>query len=126
MGRSHSFKFLNDGLNQELIGLLKKAGIEHSIDKDGAIRYSPGDEEVVENELIASIRGSVFPSWQVLTCPTDWTARYKDHMHRHGIPFQEEWSDGERWFLIPRKYRPHSWKLGGARNKERLEPQRSK
>ena len=59
----------------------------------------------------SSIRDKVFPSWQVLTCPKDWIERYRDYMNRHGIPFKEELSDGELWFLIPRKYRPHAWKL---------------
>ncbi|HTU92739.1 MAG TPA: hypothetical protein VMF69_21845 [Gemmataceae bacterium] len=111
MGKTCSFKFLDNHLNRELAGLLKKSAINHSIDKDGVVHYSRDDEEFVENDLICSIRDKVFPSWQLWTCPPDWTARYKEYMSRHGIPFREELSNGELWFLIPRKHRPHSWKL---------------
>jgi hypothetical protein len=117
--KSHSFQFLDGDLNRELVGLLTKAGIKHTIDHDGVVYYSPDDEEVVENDLIGSVRDKVFPSWQILTCPEDWAARYKEYMSRHGIPFREERSDGELWFLIPRNHRPHAWKLDGPTKKER-------
>jgi hypothetical protein len=120
MDKKHSFKFLDNDLNQKLVGLFKKSKIDHSIDKDGAVHYSLNDEEIVENDLIRSIRDKVFPSWQVLTCPNGWTTRYKEYMSRHDIPFRIELSNGELWFLIPRKYRPHSWKLDGSTKKEHL------
>jgi len=41
-------------------------------------------------------------------------------MSRHGIPFQEELSNGELWFLLPRKYRPHKWKLDASLEAERM------
>ena|SRR5437868_10534623 len=111
MGFTRSFKFLDDDLNRRLIGLLKSAGVKHAVDKAGVVSYSPTDEEVVENDLICSIRDQVFSSWQILTCPNGWIARYKRYMNEHGIPFSEELSNKEVWFLIPRKHRPHSWKL---------------
>ncbi len=126
MGQSCSFQFLDGPLHEELIGLLKKAEIGYSIAKDGAALYSQNDEEFVENELICSIRDKVFPSWQVLTCPKDWIARYKHYMSRHGVPFREERSNGETWFLIPGGRRPHLWKLLGVTKTGRLEPQRSR
>ena len=126
IGKSHSFRFLDSRLTQELIGLLRKAKINHSIDKEGVVHYSPDDEEVVENDLICSLRDKVFPSWQLLTCPSDWTVRYKDYMGRHGIPFREELSNGELWFLLPRKYRPHAWKLDDPTKMERRVRQKSK
>ena len=109
-----SFKFVDESLNRRLIDLLKKSGVEHCIDKAGVIHYSPNHEELIENELIGSIRARVFPSWQVLTCPRGWTNRYKRYMVQHNIPFKEELAVGRLWFLIPRKYRPHSWKLEEA------------
>ncbi len=115
MGKHYSFKFLDDGLHRELIALLQKAEIDHSLDKDGVVHCSSDDEEVVENDLICSIRSRVFASWQVVTCPPDWIARYKEYMRRHAIPFQEELSNGELWFLIPRKYRPLTWKLDDSK-----------
>jgi hypothetical protein len=57
------------------------------------------------------IRNEVFPSWQILTCPKDWIERYRQYMTQHDIPFTEELANHELWFLIPRKYRPHSWKI---------------
>jgi hypothetical protein len=111
MEKCHSFRFLDDDLNRQLIVLLKKAKIKHEVCKDGSVRYPSKHGETVENDYICSIRDKVFPSWQVLTCPRDWTACYRDYMNHHGITFQEELSDGESWFLIPRKHRPHMWKL---------------
>jgi hypothetical protein len=111
MGKGNSFKFLDDELNQQLIHLLKKGKIKHDVGKDGLIHYSPDDEEVVEDDLICSIRDKVFPSWKVLTCPRDWVARYKEYMSQHRIPFREELSNGDVWFLLPRKYQPLRWKL---------------
>jgi hypothetical protein len=116
----HSFRFLDEKLNRELVDLLNKSGIVHSIDEDGVVQYSAGDGVAVENNLICSVRDKVFPSWQVLTCPSDWVARYRDYMSRHSIPFREELSDGALWFLIPCKHRPHSWKLSGIKKGQRL------
>ena len=111
MGKSCSFRFLDEALNQQLLTLLRKGKIKHEVDKKGLIHYSPEDEELVENDFICSIRDRVFPSWQVLTCPREWITRYKSYMNSRGIPFQEEMSNEELWFLLPRKYRPHQWKL---------------
>jgi hypothetical protein len=111
MEKNNSFRFLDDDLNRQLIALLRKAKIKHDVGKDGSIHYSPDDEEVVENDFVGSIRDKVFPAWQVLTCPRDWSMLYKKYMKHHGIPFQEELSNGELWFLLPRKYRPHRWQL---------------
>jgi hypothetical protein len=126
MDKQLSFRLLDDSLNRALLSLLKKAKIDYSLDEDGSIHYSAVVNDVVENDLICSIRDQVFPSWQVLTCPNDWVERYRDFMINRGIPFKEELSDGEFWFLIPRKYRPHAWKLDDPARKNRLEPQSSK
>jgi hypothetical protein len=106
-----SFRFADDELNHRLIAHLKKNRIPHSVDSQGVIHYSPEDEEAVENESIVSIRRRVFPSWQVLSSPQEWADRYRQYMTEHGIPFKEELSQGELWFLLPRKYRPHMWKF---------------
>jgi hypothetical protein len=106
-----SFKFTDGDLNRRLVSLLKKSEIRHFVDRDGIVHYSPDDEEVVENDLIGSIRNEVFPSWQVLSCPKDWTERYRKYMIQHGIPFREEFVHNEVCFLIPGKHRPHSWKM---------------
>jgi hypothetical protein len=120
MGRNNSFKFLEEKLNRQLIALLRKAKIKHEIGKDGMVHYSPEDEETVENDLIGSIRDGLFRSWQVLTCPPDWSLRYKNYMKQRGIPFHEELSNGETWFLLPRKFRPHQWKLVSSLKPERM------
>ena len=111
MGSTPSFKFARDDLNRRLIALLNKNKIRHFVDKSGVIHYAPEDEESVENDLIGSIRDRVFSSWQVLSCPKEWIERYRQYMTRHDIPFQEEWIDGQWCFLLPRKHRPHLWKL---------------
>lgn len=111
MDTNNAFKFLDDDLNRQLIGRLKRTKIKHHVGKDGFVHYSPDDEEVVENEIICPLRDKVFPAWQVLTCPPDWVETYKKYMTHRGIPFHEELSNGEAWFLLPAKYRPHRWKL---------------
>lgn len=111
MSKINSFKFLDKDLNRRLLALFRKGKIGHELCKDGTIHYRRDDEEVVENELIGSLRDKVFPSWQILTCPRDWIARYKQYMTQHRIPFREELSNGELWFLLPRSFRPHRWKL---------------
>jgi hypothetical protein len=107
-----SFRFAEDELNRRLIALLKKNNVRHSVDEKGVIHYSPEDEESVGNYLIGSVRKDVFPSWQVLSCPAEWAERYKRYMKRREIPFKEELTDGQLCFLLPRRYRPHAWKLG--------------
>jgi hypothetical protein len=84
----------------------------HVVDREGVVHYFPDDAETVENELLRTVRDSVFPSWQIISCPEDWANRYKVYMRQHAIPFEEEVIDHQLCFLIPRKYRPHTWKLG--------------
>lgn len=120
MEKRSSFKFLDADLNNQLLALLKKGKIKHDVGKDGLVHYSPDDEEVVENDIICSIRDRAFPSWQVLTCPPHWAARYKKYMRHQRIAFQEELSNGEMWFLLPRKYRPARWKLDGPMKAEQM------
>lgn len=77
MSVKYAFRFIDDRLNQQLITLLKRNRIQHSVGKNGVIRYSRADEELMENELIRSIRDSVFPSWQIISCPKDWAEHTK-------------------------------------------------
>src|SRR5207302_6452172 len=111
MGKDKSFRFGDDRLHRQLLAQLKKRGIKHTVGRDGMIHYSADDKEVVEDKVICPIRDRVFPAWQILTCPRDWIERYSGYMRDHRIPFYEELSDGEVWFLLPRRHRPHSWKL---------------
>jgi hypothetical protein len=111
MSASHSFRFAEDGLNRRLITLLKRNRIRHSVEENGVIHYSRADEESVENDLINSIRSRVFSSWQVVSCPKEFAERYTRYMRQHDIPFKEELADGQSCFLLPRRYRPHQWKL---------------
>jgi len=111
MPKQITFRFNNQTLNKKLLALFKKYRVTHSADKSGTIRYSPKSEEFVQNELIAKVRGTAFPSWQLISCPNGWAQRYKDYILQHDIPFHEEVADNELWFLIPRNYRPHAWVL---------------
>ena|SRR6266487_5362429 len=121
MNRNYTFKFLDHDLNRRLHILLQKHKIDHFVDKDGAVHYSSNDAEIVDNDFVCPIRDRVFPAWQILTCPTDWIAQYKEYMGNHSVPFEEELSNGVLWFLIPRKYRPHSWKLDPPSRTQRLQ-----
>jgi len=111
MKTSRSIRFSNLDLNEKLIRLLKKRRVEHRADEDGVLDYSATDIDLVENELICTIRSQIFPSWQILTCPPDSTEIYRNYMTAHDVPFVEECINGDRWYLIPSKYRPHTWKL---------------
>lgn len=115
MGHSYSFRFAEGKYNAALLALLKKHRVNHAVEKDGTIRYSQADEELVENELLRQVRDRIFSHWQVITCPADWTNRYKNYMVKHDVPFVEELIDNELCFLIPRKFRPHLWSLGKRR-----------
>src|SRR5437870_4797416 len=101
--KSLAFRFADEALNQRLIQLLAKTGVQHRVAKDGTIHYSPNDEETVENDLISSIRDDVFSGWGILFCPASWAASYREYMSRREIPFKEELRNEQLCFLIPRK-----------------------
>lgn len=106
-----SFKFIDDQLNDALLALLKKAKAKYRVTSENVICYGPEDEDLIENELISQIRDTVFPSWQLVSCPPDSVGAYRHYMLQHEVPFKEELIDNEISFLIPRSYRPHSWRL---------------
>jgi hypothetical protein len=120
MPLSLSFRFADDELNDKLIDLVKKNRIKHSVDDGGIVHFSPDDEDVMENTLICSIRDDVFTSWQVLSCPRDWTDCYREYMAQHDVPFHEELIDDGVCFLIPRRYRPNSWKLTAKKTRQKV------
>ncbi|HEX3997531.1 MAG TPA: hypothetical protein VHX65_03160 [Pirellulales bacterium] len=120
MKTMQSFKFGDEDLNSRLLALLKKSHIKHSVDKQGVIHYPSGEADLVENDLLCSVRDAVFPRWQVLTCPPEWIESYKLYMRGHQIPFHEELSNGKVWFLLPRRFRPHRWKLDLSAHADRI------
>src|SRR4051794_23011286 len=95
-----SFRFVDDALQGDLLALVRRSGVIHSVDEDGTLRYASGDEEVVGNELICSIRNCLFQTWSIFTLEGDETPRpkvtaaYRAYMSQHGIPFAEEIIDG--------------------------------
>ncbi len=113
----YSFKFVDDTLNRQLVALLRRSGARFRVDSKGTIRYSKNDVEFIENDVISRVRTSVFPTWQIISCPSNWAPRYKEYMLQRNVPFVEELIDNQLCFLIPRIYRPHSWKLELARRK---------
>lgn len=107
-----SFRFSDDKLQKQLITLLKlKGSITYRLDKDDTIFFSEKDEERVENEFINKIRDSVFANWKLLFSPNDHISVYKAYMSSHNIPFREEVFNDKITFLMPRMYRPSSWKI---------------
>jgi hypothetical protein len=46
-----------------------------------------------------------------LMCPKNCRAVYREYMREHNIPFIERYVNGKFEFILPRKYRPHAWKL---------------
>src|SRR5260221_11402961 len=112
---NYSFKFIDERLNRRLIDLLKKSGARFTLDAKGTVRYSKNEVETIENRIISKVRGSIFSKWQIISCPNEWANRYKQYMLARDVPFTEELIDNQLCFLIPRSYRPHSWKLEEAR-----------
>jgi len=110
----HAFQFLDADLQQQFIEELEKRAIVHRVGHAGEVRFGQDVQQTIENELMCEIRDRVFASWQIVTCPEADVAAYRAFMSKHDIRFQEEISDGERWFLIPRKHRPHSWKIASS------------
>jgi hypothetical protein len=110
-----SFRFRDETLNRRLISLIKQSQAHCSVDSRGVVRYAADDVDLIENEIISRVRTSVFPRWQIICCPSEWAESYKQYMLAHGIPHVEELSDRERCFLVPRKFRPHAWKLNEPR-----------
>jgi hypothetical protein len=112
-----NFRFLESRLQGELIGLVSGSGVAHAIDCDETLRYAAADAELVENELICSIRNQVFPKWHIFTLEgdemrrPDVTARYRTYMAKHNIPFFEELHNGFHWFLAPEEYDSFDWKI---------------
>jgi hypothetical protein len=104
------FKFADVQLNRKLIALLERAGLACAISNDGKVRYHSSDEEQFE-DVLACIRGEVFPSWQVLSFPPDWANKYRHAMEIRQHPYQEELNNGSVEFLIAGDLRPHSWKI---------------
>ena len=110
--KTHTFRFVDDVLNQKLIALLKKeANGKFSIDKKGTVKYSHTDEDLIGNNLICKIRSAVFESWQIVSFPEHWKNSYTRYMSKNKVPFCEEIRDANSRFLIPRQFRPHAWNL---------------
>ncbi len=109
MRRNNSIKFLDISLQRRLISALRRHGIAHRLGKGGVVYYPRTAEREVSDRVLSAIRTSVFPQWQLLTCPNDWIERYRAYMEAHNIPYREEIEGRRFWFLLPRKYRPHRW-----------------
>ena len=97
-------RVIDESSRQESLARQREEGLERVRDC----------EERVENEIIGPMRDEKFSSWQLLFCPPSWAARYKAYMSRHNVPFEEQWVDDGPCFLIPKQYRPHTWRLGPA------------
>src|SRR5215813_11508523 len=110
MRRTYSFAFLDNSLQKRLIARVRQHNIPHSIDERMVIHYPSTIELVMGNQIISSIRSEVFPTWQTLSFPRGWAARYRGYLHRRRIPYREEISNGRLGLLIPGNYRPHQWK----------------
>ncbi len=111
MVAQRTFRFANPELNAELASRLRTAQLRHSVTPDGTTSYAAADEERVENGILQEMRNQVFARWQLVFCPPDWADRYRQYMAIHRVPSEEQWADGQPCFLIPRQYRPHTWKL---------------
>lgn len=119
-----SFRFVDARLQGDLLALVRASAAPHAVEADGTLRYAAADEELVENELICSVRNQVFPDWKVFTLEGDetprprTTARYRAHMAEHGIPFVEELADEFAWFLIPDEHDSFAWDVQDERDWE--------
>ena len=46
-----------------------------------------------------------------LSCPVEAEQAYRDYMAKHKIDYLEVDQDEVHWFLLDRKYDPHTWQL---------------
>jgi len=104
------FRFADDNVNARFISRIKRSELAHSVDSGGIVHFPSKEEEGAE-AVIADVRASVFPAWQVLSCPADWTQRYRDEMTRRNVAYLEELNNGAVDFLLEQRHRPHSWKM---------------
>ena len=105
-----AFRFQDEHLNDQLAELLKQRRIQFTRDKKGNIIYNSDLEEIVENEMINSIRNQIFRFWKLLSAPDDWLERYQTYMQINKIPYLVEYADDEINFLIPGNLNPHRWR----------------
>jgi hypothetical protein len=107
-----SFRFSDDQLQKRLVTLLEREGsIPYRLGKDDTLFFSEQDEERMENEFINRIRDSVFADWKLLFSPNDYISVYRAYMSSHNVPFKEELFHDKVTFLMPRTYRPSSWRI---------------
>src|SRR4051794_40200216 len=110
-----SFRFVDGHLQDDLLALVRGSDVLHSVEEDRTLRYASADAEMVENELICSVRDRLFPQWGVFTLEGDETPRpkvtaaYRAYMSQHAIPFAEEIHDGFTGFLTPEGVDSFEW-----------------
>jgi hypothetical protein len=106
-----SFRFADDKLQKELVVSIGELRRPFRLGKDATVYYPRKAEADFENELICPIRDKVFRNWQLLFCPQSAVNAYRTYMRRRGIPYQEEITNDEVAFLLPKTVRPHAWKV---------------
>lgn len=105
------FKFLNEKLQKKLISLLrKKAKNKFKILPSLYIEYDEKDVDLIENQLICSVRVSVFPNWQIVTASNNSFA-FQMELQKRKVSFELEIKNFDIRFLINKKYKPHAWKI---------------
>ncbi len=115
-----TFRFVDESLQRELLGLAEVSGAPHTVDADGTLRYSSADEQDVWDDLICSVRDRLFPEWRIFTLEGDDVLRpeetepYRRYMLDHNIPHYEERHNGFTWFLIPDDQDSHEWEVPSA------------
>jgi len=111
MQKKKSFRFSDTRLQSRLLKKLRSRKIPFSVGAEGGIIYdTQGNLNDRIERAVSSVRGEVFPTWQLLFCPEDWVTRYAGYMEAHGIKYIIEIIDGKETFLLSLRYRPHAWK----------------
>ena len=110
MRMNRTFRFMPPKLNAALQAALNGADIDHAVDRWGYVYYHDRDTEAFE-DILATVRSSVFESWQVLSCPADAVNAYRQVMRQRKVRFVVEVDNNRVEFLIPGDVDPHSWPL---------------
>src|SRR4051812_4689915 len=108
----HSFRFVDDRLNDKLIAELDKcAQGKFEIMPDKTISYQ--DADLFENTILPQFRSSIFATqtFQIISFPLNWYKSYTRYMSQHDIIFYEEVSDGEINFVVSGTEFPFLWDL---------------
>ena len=104
-----TFRFVDPKLNDAFIRLIHE-NLQVPVEKSQLV--CPEELEEKFMGYLAEFRRSLFEDWQVLNIPMkDYYYLFKRYMIERNIPYVEEYEDHEIQFLLPKSYKPRTWRI---------------